>query len=88
LGQVDDLHGDRAQKQALNTTEASRSHHDMMPDAFVMSCLGDRFRRLSGSDDALKTNSGRLSFSNRLFKGLSRCLANIANVCNGSLADI
>src|SRR5215472_10829098 len=45
-----------------------------MPDAFVVSCLGDRFRGLSGPDDALKTNSGRLSFSNRLFKGLSRCL--------------
>ena len=52
---MDDLHGDRAQKQALNTTEASRSHHDM-PDAFVVSCLGDRFRRLSGSDDALTRN--------------------------------
>ena len=70
---MDDLHGDRAQKQALNTTEASRSHHDML-DAFVASCLRDRFRRLSGSDDVLKSNSGRLSFSNRLFKGLSRCL--------------
>jgi hypothetical protein len=41
-----------------------------MPDAFVVSCLDDRFRRLSGSDDALKTDSGRLSFSNRLFKGV------------------
>ena len=70
---MDDLHGDRAQKQALNTTEASRSHHDML-DAFVASCLGDRFRRLTGSDDALKSNSGRLSFSNRLFKCLGRCL--------------
>ena len=49
---MDDLHGDRAQKQALNTTEASRSYHEM-PDAFVVSCLGDRFRRLSGSDDVL-----------------------------------
>ena len=65
---MDDLHGDRAQKQAVNTTEASRSHHDM-PDAFVVSFLGDRFRRLSGSDDALKRNSGRLSFSNSLFEG-------------------
>jgi len=65
---VDDLHGDRAQKQALDTTEASRSHHDMLA-AFVASCLGDGFRRLSGSDDVRKSNSGRLSFSTRLFKG-------------------
>ena len=50
---MDDLHGDRAQKQALNTTEASRSYHDML-DAFVVGGLGDRFRRLSGSDDAPK----------------------------------
>ena len=53
---MDDLHGDRAQKQALNTTEASRSHHDLL-DAFVTSCLGDRFRRLSGSDEALKDDT-------------------------------
>ena len=67
---MDDLHGDRAQKQALNTTEASRSHRDML-DAFVASCLGDRFRRLSGSDDVLKSNSGHLSFTNRLLRALA-----------------
>src|SRR5262245_49532453 len=47
-----------------------------MADAFFVSCAGDRFRYVSGSDNALKTSSGRLSFSNRLFKGLSRSLRN------------
>jgi hypothetical protein len=41
---------------------------------FVVSWLDDRFRRLSGSDDALKPDSGRLSFSNRLFTGPIRRL--------------
>ena len=82
---MDDLHGDRSEKQALNTTEASRSHYDL-PDAFVVSCLRDRFRRLSGSDDALKTDSGPLSFSNRLLKGLSRCLRNCLRNCLQTLS--
>src|SRR5262245_5136084 len=42
--------------------------------AFVVSCPRDRFCRLSGSDEPLKSNSGRLSFSNCFFKGFSRCL--------------
>lgn len=70
---MDDLHGDRAQEQALNTTETSRSHHDVL-NAFITSYLGDRFRRLSGSDESLKADIGRFRFCYRVLESLGRCL--------------
>ena len=58
---MDDLHGDRAQEQALNTTETSRSHHDVL-NVFLASYLSDGFCRLSTSDKGLKTAPAASNF--------------------------
>ena len=46
FGQVDDLHGDRTQQHALNATETTRSHHNVV-NARLTRDLCNRLRELA-----------------------------------------
>jgi hypothetical protein len=72
LGQVDNLRGDRAQKQALNAAKAASPHHDVL-NLFLASYLRYRFGRLSGPGERFKGDVGTFGFSYRVLQSLSRC---------------
>ena len=54
---MDNLCGDRAQKEALNSTKTASAHYDVL-NVLLTSYLAYRFRNLSGSDKHLGSDAG------------------------------
>ena len=71
FGQVDNLCGDRAQKEALNSTKTAGAHYDVH-NVFLTSYLRYHFRNLTGSDERLESDVGMFAFSCRVLKSLGR----------------
>ena len=69
---MDNLHGDRAQKEALNSTKTASAHYDVL-NVFLTSYLPYRFRNLPGSDERFGSDAGMFTFSYRLLQSLGRC---------------
>ena len=69
---MDNLHGDRAQQEALNSTKTASAHYDVL-NVLLTSYLPHCFRNLPGSDKHLGSDAGMFTFSYRVLQSLSRC---------------